>query len=837
LINSCTYNLFPLQQRISGMLLAALCLLFTASQVAAADDAAPAAEPPAKVSSFAPGVIDAIEAAVSGDSPTLTVTEQGEPAPSRMFWDERIDKYVADDLAGLDVLEDPDDLYEELSGLLRIRARQFELILNEANSRAEPADSHLAALRAIYPAADPVILPLPANVLSVQQAHENFLALYGQRIRLLKLVSNDLRYRVMGTEIFGMGELNFELTVIWLELRYQTLRIPAAGQQIVRMMARAPLPLIWFLLYLSLLFFVFRWWRRWFPENIARMRTYLLAVRPRTTAILGRMRVLWYIERVRKPVEWFVFFQVFLSLISFLKLEFVTEVAEIVVRWILLAWFAVVLLDAIAARGAGGTAGESGKTRLNSLRLLAVWLLLLGLGLDLSARLAGEGALYAFVWRVFQVLAFPIVLAQLSMWRTELFRRVRREDRDFMSRTEFEAQKGPAKFAGAAKLAGFLVASWLRRLLLRRLANLDPARLGDAPASEENDLDRVDSDLRAAFLGSDVQYDRYARGARRKLIEHIKNGSGGRSVVVGERGIGKDAFIQQVFDDVDGPCLTLSSESGRTIDLERDLAAALEISGPVDKESLAAAAQAKGLRAVAVKNMHLLVRPVMGGFDELAKMSDLFDLLPTEVYRVMGVDRYAWQYIRCALAERASSAEVIELIPWTEEQITELLMARCEAVDLDPDYTHVRVPSQYLDANDERRRERNRRGLCVMTASLSGGNPSIASRLFIDCIRLDDKQRLVATLPANSDSRIVEQASMHQMLVLRVIAQAEHISHADIVRNLRYPDAVVENALGAALEKRWIVEKNGLYSITWTWFRTITRVLSRQNLLAGVNSL
>ncbi len=796
---------------------------------------APAAEAQNETAAGKPGVIKALADAVA---PALTApaTEPQESQPARMFWDDRVDKYVADDLAGVKGLENADDLFVELSALLRIRAYQFDLILNEAETREEPANSYVGDLRTTFPDADSASLQLPVTVISVQQAHENFLGLYQQRIRLLSMVSDDLHYRVMATELYGMGELSFEFQVIWLELRYQALRIPAAGQQIIRMTTRAPLPLIWFLLYLGLLFFVFNWWRGWFPETIRRMRTHLLAVRPRTTAIVSRMRGLWYLERVRKPVEWYVFFQVLLSLIGFLKLEFVSEVSAIVIRWILFAWFAVLLLDAVVARGAGGTASESGKTRLQSFRLLAIWLLLLGLGLDLSARLAGEGALYALVWRAFQVLAFPVVFIQLAMWREELFRRARREDKDFMNRQEFKGQRGLGKFKGAAKLAGFLFANWLRRLLLRRLGNLDPALIGDIPADEDIELAHVDADVRSDFLNNDIGYDRYARSARRELVNHINAGTGGRTVVIGERGIGKDGFLEQVCADVDCAHIRLSCDSGRAADVERELAQKLGIAGPLDRDNLAEALEKNNIGVIAILNMHLLVRPKVGGFDELSKFSDMFDMMPSSVGRLMGMDRYAWQYIRCGLAESAAAVDVVELIPWTDEQITELLIARCEAADLKPDYSKVRVPSQYLDANEERRSERNRKGLLVMAASLSGGNPSIASRLFIDCIRVDEKGRLVATLPANSDSRAVEQFSIHQMLVLRVIAQSEHISQADIVANLRYPNAVVENTLQVAREKKWVAEKDGRFSLTWAWFRTITRVLSRQNLLAGVKS-
>jgi DNA-binding IclR family transcriptional regulator len=70
--------------------------------------------------------------------------------------------------------------------------------------------------------------------------------------------------------------------------------------------------------------------------------------------------------------------------------------------------------------------------------------------------------------------------------------------------------------------------------------------------------------------------------------------------------------------------------------------------------------------------------------------------------------------------------------------------------------------------------------------------------------------------------------------VLRVIAQAERISEEHLRENLRYPASVIRNALHLAVDRGWVIEADEHYSLSWHWFRTITRVLARQNLLAGV---
>lgn len=770
--------------------------------------------------------------------------EEGAPKVERESWDIRVDQFEQDALSFAEVREDPNALFEELTALIQMRARQFDLMVSSAASRNDPADDHIDVLAAVFPDLPADLIALPDYVVSIQDAHENLLGLYQQRIRLLAYVSDDFRAQITGLELYGMQQLYSELGMIWLELRYQVLRVPDAGRLVMQMAVRAPLPLVWFVLELGLLIFIFSWWRRWFPETITRMRNYLLSIRPRSVEIVRRMRGLWYVERIRKPVEWLLFFIVLISLTDFLQLEFVTDIGLIVIRWIFISWFIVALLDAVIARGAGGAASETGKTRRRSFRLLAAWLVMLGLGLELTDRLAGPAALYTNIWRLFQVLFFPVVFIQLGMWREELFRRARFEDKEFMSRAEYEAQTGLGKYVGATKLIGFLFAARLRRHLLRRLERYDPGRsasldgaVGRAPT--ESNEEGLDEETRSRFLSGSMNYTRYARAERNAVIERIEGRSGGDVIVIGERGIGKDGFLELVCQDADPEYISIDCAEGTARSIERQLSAQLGIEGPfTDREAIAAAITEKQIDVVAVNSVHMMVRPVMEGFAELEKASQLFGLLPGHVARVMTMDRYAWQYIRCALPEvAASAAQLVQLPAWSDEQIMELISGRCKEVGIEPDLLQVRVPSQYLNSGDDSIRERNRKGICAMISTLSGGNPSIALRLFTDCLYKGKSNRWIVGLPKNLSSHSVAQSSLHVLLVLRVIAQAERINKEDIVANLRYSPAVVENALRVALGRGWVREKNGRYSLAWPWFRTITRVLARQNLLAGVRQV
>ncbi len=68
--------------------------------------------------------------------------------------------------------------------------------------------------------------------------------------------------------------------------------------------------------------------------------------------------------------------------------------------------------------------------------------------------------------------------------------------------------------------------------------------------------------------------------------------------------------------------------------------------------------------------------------------------------------------------------------------------------------------------------------------------------------------------------------------MLRVIAQSELIARDEIVKNLRFSEANVGNAILVSLQQGWVEEVDGRYRLAWDWYQTITRVLARRNFLA-----
>jgi hypothetical protein len=106
--------------------------------------------------------------------------------------------------------------------------------------------------------------------------------------------------------------------------------------------------------------------------------------------------------------------------------------------------------------------------------------------------------------------------------------------------------------------------------------------------------------------------------------------------------------------------------------------------------------------------------------------------------------------------------------------------------------------------------------------------------MWSNCLYYNEEvgDQLLVRLPTQPSTRDFESASHNVMLVLRCIAQADLIAETDIVDNLRLPTGAVGSAMHFCESRGWVEEFDGRVRISMHWFKTITRVLARQNLLA-----
>ncbi len=269
-------------------------------------------------------------------------------------------------------------------------------------------------------------------------------------------------------------------------------------------------------------------------------------------------------------------------------------------------------------------------------------------------------------------------------------------------------------------------------------------------------------------------------------------------------------------------------------DFLRDFQVALGIGGRsgFDAARVRERLDSQGVRAVSFDNGHRLIRPAIRGQQELESVISRLQQVGFSGTWIFSVDRYAWRFVVAGKPNRAFADTIVELPPWTEEELQEYIEQRCEELAIEPDYRSLTLPRQYLDAQQVTPSERNRAGLIRLLNDYAEGNLTVVLKLWAESLSVDPQEGVVCALPSLASPVELDALPLDGLLVLRVIAQFERARREDIQEALRLSPGEVDTAVRTCLMRGWLEETDGFLSLDWRWFPVITRVLARQNLLA-----
>ncbi len=670
--------------------------------------------------------------------------------------------------------------------------------------------------------------------------------LYHQRLRLMNTISEQLKSEVTGTGVEGVEEFKRELDFLTITLHYRLHALPDLLDTLVNDLTVAPLPTLWQFMQLILAIMAFRFWQRWAPKGLHKIRASLMKARPRTQRNLRMTKFIWYFDQVRSPIAWLLLLSLLFSFAEQPALLFFIEVARITMRWILLSWLGVLLINAWIARSSNSLNVDTSGITLRSLQYLGTWLVINGLTLDLIRDYAGEGTLYAWALLTNEVLLLLLLIILLILWRPIILQACENEpQQNFITSIVRQQRRGITGYfysiIGAAYILKINISKkfmdWISNFntgqqVLDSLLGLEMARAYQQQ-KKDPDAQPLPPELEQKILSTgDKLIEMVGNSHLKKIIHRIETGIGGNVIVTGETGGGKSVLLQRVSKGTDKKSIMVSCPKEGYDALIKELARKLHI----DKEqptaqSICQEIKKKDIEVMIIDDIHRIIRPCFGGQQDLNQLAEIFNHTPGLLW-ILSLNTATWQYITRARARRLFDKSTMQLPPWSVEQISTLIKTSCQNADIEPDFSKVVIPRQYDNSNYDDPGDRVFSGFIRIIHGSSMGNPKVAIGLWAKSLYLNKRDQVIVQLPELPSSDDLDNASLTVLLVLRVICQAEVVQLSDIINSLQLTREEIVGALQLTLLNKWVeVLDDEYYELNWYWRRIITRVLARQNLM------
>jgi len=782
---------------------------------------------------------------------------------SSLEWHRRVDEMV-DDLSGSEA--DADAVYGELRSTLD----DARAALAEALARASspglrvpappegfddadlPADIDRADLVELKDSLEAEVETLSAEELVVawevaSLLRDDVVMLNRDRLRLLPSMSPDVRDDLTGLGVAGRAQARRELGQIGLELRYHAMSLPRDAASIASTVQARPVDLVVRTLELICIIALFRWWRGHADELLRKWRGPMWA---RSPAQRVRANAIWYLLRIRRPVEWLL-----LLIVLPLVVGTASNALELRLLWLVLVWVqgarAVVLtVDAIAERQSiyGVSAKGNAKLRFRSLRLVGLTVSLVGLILTLTSDIVGRGTIYRWVLQGCWVLVAPIGIWLVSQWRPSIVGRLEGSVKtSAVARLVVENQSGIRGFFVAAVGGLWLLGKGTSAWLVRQLSGLDTTRkvlaylfrrevarkaetstLGPrgAPLAGRS-FDQLGPQSQATKI---APVEEPARDLVSQALELARAQACTLSVVVGERGMGKSTFLRRLVDrSEDTTCIVGCPPEGFDALLE---ALAVQFNAAdYGLETVAQAIRDAGPSLICIDDAHRMIAPAVGGLEQLDHFTRFALQVGGDVSWIVAVQEAAWHFVERARGERVFFDQVLNLPRWTEDQISTLIQRRTGEVELKPSFDALVVATESDDPAEGRRTEL---GYYRILWDHSDGNPAVALQAWRNSLFVSETEdEPIVRLFEEPSATEIERLPATLLFVLRAIVQLELATPAEVAECTQLPAPDVADAIRFSVAHGYVEPSSGRFRLSWTWYRTITRVLVRQHLLVS----
>jgi hypothetical protein len=491
---------------------------------------------------------------------------------------------------------------------------------------------------------------------------------------------------------------------------------------------------------------------------------------------------------------------------------------------------------------------------LVSIRLVLRYVFAIIVFLNLSVRFLGKGYLFNVTVNFSWLGLIPILLILIFRWRDDL--------------TAYYLQNFPqGAFAGIARgfsdhRLGFLVVvpvffvllmKWIRvyfaylfsffKISRKILAYLFRRQLEKHSKTYDDDIDPMTTLPRGlvdAFSEAPVDKELEIRhfphiDTATGIVDEWKKGeSGGAIAVVGEAGVGKTSWLNELEFRI-APETVIRGEIDRDVHTEKDICRTLKgILGFDSGDSIsevAAALLAGPRRIVLLDQCQNVVLRAVDGMKGFLAFTEIVSRTEHHMVWVCSFSRYAWEYVESVTGHPFYFREILHLKPWGQKAMDEMIAKRMAATGYQVTYEDLiveRLDGTEFENEVIRTGERYRQ----LLLDYADGLPRVALHFWIRSLIPAEGKLLKVRLFKDPSADSLEQLPEHIRFLLGAVVMHENLTVEDAARVLNYTRKNCEYALRFLCARRILEEREGgRYKVSSHWHRAVIRYLRRKHIL------
>ena len=310
----------------------------------------------------------------------------------------------------------------------------------------------------------------------------------------------------------------------------------------------------------------------------------------------------------------------------------------------------------------------------------------------------------------------------------------------------------------------------------------------------------------------------------------------GLIAITGDRGSGKDVLLEQLKGSFDARVVHSTAPLGHTKEVQalNWLIRSTGIDAQPKTESVIKALKQQPKTMFLLSNIHRLFMRAVGHYSGLDSVLDIMQATARHHFWVASFHGPAWSFLAGMndVGHIGIFPKRINIGPMGPADLSAWLHKRTKTVGYRPSFSNL-LQRPSTGAEQTRMIERAERAFWRLMVDVSQGNPTVAARLWVDCLRPGASEGVVEVgVPRAHDSSELENLSDAELFILTAIILHDDISVEELHLVLNQSENRVRSICRGLEQSTLIMEtETSRYKVRLNWLPAVERHLRRRSFL------